>query len=61
MQFERVTELANSTPTGVLCEAWSACPEYVALCKISVRDMTVREAGELAALHGMTLPDILSV
>lgn len=61
MQFERIAELANATPTAMLCEAWGACTEYVILCKASVRDMTIQEAGELAALHGMTLPDILSV
>lgn len=61
MHFERVARLANETPTGVLCEAWGAVPEYVELCKMGVRNMTVGEAGELAAIHGLTLPDILAV
>jgi hypothetical protein len=61
MHFERVKQLAEATPTSALCEAWGACPEYVNLCKIGVHNMTVSEAGELAALHGMKLPDILGV
>ena len=61
MRFERVQELAAATPTGVLCDAWSASPEYVELCKVAVRRMTLEEAGELAAVHGLTLPDILAV
>lgn len=61
MRFERVRELAAATPTGVLCEAWSACPEYVELCKVAVHRMTLDEAGQLAAVHGLTLPDILAI
>lgn len=61
MSFKQVINLVNATPTGALCEAWGACPEYVTLCKIGVHNMTVREAGELAALHGLKLPDILAV
>lgn len=61
MQFERVTELVNTTPTGILCEAWSASPEHVELRKSAVHQMTVEEAGDLAALHGLKLPDILAV
>lgn len=61
MHFERVRQLANTTPTDVLCKAWGACPDYVNLCKRGVHNMTVQEAGELAAIHGLTLPDILGV
>lgn len=61
MSFERVTELVNSTPTAVLCEAWGACPEYVTLCRLGAHNMTIQEAGELADLHGLTLPDIIAV
>lgn len=61
MSFDRITELINATPTAVLCEAWDACPEYVTLCKLGAQNMTVQEAGELAARHGLTLPDILAV
>jgi hypothetical protein len=61
MQFERVFQLAHATPTAALCEAWGAVPEYVDLCKIGVQNMTIQEAGELAALHGLKLPDILAV
>jgi len=61
MQFQRVKELADATPTETLCELWDACPTYVELSRIRVRNMTVEEVGELAALHGLTLPDILTV
>jgi hypothetical protein len=61
MHFERVNQLANVTPIDVLCAAWGSTPEYAHLRKASVHSMTVQEAGELAAIHGMTLPDILGV
>lgn len=61
MRFERVLELAKATPTSVLCEAWGASPEYVNLCKIAAHHMTLQEAGDLAAAHGLELPDILGV
>jgi transcriptional regulator of met regulon len=59
MQFERVVELANATPTSVLCEAWEATPEDVDLLKSRVQHMTLSQAGELAAVNGLKLPDIL--
>lgn len=61
MGFERVLELANTTPTGVLCEAWGASPEHVAGCKNADHPMTLREAGDLAELHGLRLLDVLTV
>ena len=61
MPFQRVVELANATPTSVLCETWGASPEYVELCKTAARHITIDEAGDLAALHGLKLPDILAV
>ena len=61
MQFERVKSLARDTPTSVLCEAWGASAEDVAACKKGERPMTIREAGTLADLHGLTLLDVLTV
>lgn len=61
MQFERVEALARETPTSVICEAWGASRHYVELCKLRVREMTIEEAGDLADLHGLKLPDILAV
>jgi hypothetical protein len=59
MLFERVKELAEATPTEALCEAWGVGPDYVSLSRLRVQGLTVEEAGELARLHGLTLPDIL--
>lgn len=61
MRFQHVIELANATPTSVLCEAWGASPEYVELCKIAAHQMTLEEAGDLAAVHGLKLPDLFAV
>jgi len=61
MLFERVKELTEATPTEALCEAWGAVPDYVSLSRLRVQGLTVEEAGDLAALHGLTLPDILAV
>ncbi|GAP53828.1 hypothetical protein AHiyo6_03930 [Arthrobacter sp. Hiyo6] len=61
MGFERVVELANGTPTSVLCEAWGASPEYVTSRKRAEFPMSLREAGDLAEVHGMNLLDVLSL
>ena len=61
MRFEHVMDLARATPTGVLCEVWGASPDEVTSCKKGERPMTVREAGALADVHGLTLLDVLSV
>lgn len=61
MHFQRVIELANATPTSVLCEAWGESAEYVATRQRSEHPMTLQEAGDLAAVHGLKLPDILAV
>lgn len=61
MGFERAVKLANDTPTSVLCEAWGASPEYVASRKRADHPMSLREAGDLAELHGLRLLDVLAV
>lgn len=59
MHFQRAKELAENTPTHILCEAWGLSVEGVELSRLRVHQLTVEQAGELAALHGLTLPDIL--
>lgn len=61
MHFGTAIALAAATPTGALCEAWEVTPEYVAGRKSGESPMTLREAGDLAALHGLLLEDVLSV
>lgn len=61
MRFQRVTALANATPTSVLCEVWGESPEYVASRQNSEHPMTVKEAGELAEVHGLKLEGVLGV
>jgi hypothetical protein len=61
MRFERLVELANATPTSVLCEAWGSTPEYVDGRKHCEHPMSLREAGALAELHGLKLLDVLAV
>lgn len=61
MGFERVVELAKATPISVLCEAWGASPNYVASRKRAEHPMSLREAGDLAELHGLQLLDVLAV
>jgi hypothetical protein len=61
MGFERVLELAKATPTSLLCEAWGASPSYVASRKRADHPMSLREAGDLAELHGLSLLDVLAV
>ena len=61
MRFQSIVELANATPTSVLCEAWGESPEYVASRKICEHPMSLREAGALADVHGLTLLDVLPV
>lgn len=61
VDFQRVRELAENTPTAALCEAWDASPDYVRVLRHAPRQMTIQEAGRLAALHDLTLPDILAV
>jgi len=59
--FDRVLSLARDTPTSVLREAWGASAEEVTTCKKGERPMTIREAGALAEMHGLTLQSVLSV
>jgi hypothetical protein len=61
MGFQRIVELANATPTSVLCEAWGEMPDYVLSRKRSECPMSLREAGDLAELHGLKLLDVLTV
>ena len=61
MRFQSIVELANATPTSVLCEAWGESPEYVVSRKICEHPMSLREAGDLAEVHGLKLLDILPV
>ena len=61
MRFQRVVELANATPTSVLCEAWGESPEYVVSRKCADHPMSIREAGALAEVHGLKLLDVLTV
>lgn len=59
MRFQRVLELANNTPSCVLCEAWGASSEDVDARKRARTPLTLREAGSLAELHGLRLEDVL--
>ena len=61
MGFERIQNLANSTPTDVLTTAWGLSPEDVDARKQARTPLTIREAGSLAELCGMKLEDVLPV
>ena len=61
MRFQSIVELANATPTSVLCEAWGESPGYVVSRKRSEHPMSLREAGDLAEVHGLKLLDVLSI
>lgn len=61
MPLARIVELANATPTATLCQAWGVSPEYVASRKQADTPMSIREAGDLAEIHGMTLLDVFSL
>lgn len=61
MQFATVIALANATPVSVLCEAWGADRESVMSRRAYMVPMSLREAGDLAELHGLKLEDVLPV
>jgi hypothetical protein len=61
MRFQRIVELANATPTSVLCEAWGEMPDYVLSRKRSEHPMSIREAGDLAEVYSLTLLDVLAL
>jgi hypothetical protein len=61
MGFQRVVELANATPTSVLCEAWGASADDVISAKTAKRSMTISEVGALAEVHGLELLDVLTL
>lgn len=60
MHFQAAITLARATPATVLCEVWEATPEHVAGRQSGEMPMNLREAGDLAAWHGLLLEDILS-
>jgi hypothetical protein len=61
MRFQRVVDLANDTPTSVLCEVWGKSSEYVASRQRSEHPMSLKEAGDLAEVYGLKLLDVLPV
>ena len=61
MQFARLVELVNTTPTAVLCAAWGVSPGDVDARKCAETPLTIREAGSLAEMHGLRLEDVLTV
>lgn len=61
MQFARVSDLIDRTQASDLCAAWGTSLTDVQACKNGDRPVTVREAGALAEMHGLTLLDILSL
>lgn len=61
MQFARLVELVNATPTATLCKAWEVTAEDVDARKRQETPLSIREAGSLAELHGLQLEDVLSV
>lgn len=61
MQFARLIELVNATPTATLCKAWGAAAEDVDARKREEAPLSIREAVCLAELHGLELEDVLSV
>jgi hypothetical protein len=61
MEFERVRELTNATPTTALCGAWCLSAEDVDARKRAETPLSIREAGSLAELHGLRLEDVLPV
>jgi len=61
MEFTRVTELTNATPTEALCAAWNLAAEDVDARKRQETPLTIREAGSLAELHGLKLEDVLPI
>ena len=61
MQFERAQSLARATPNEDLCAALGLHPAAVEPLKAGERPMTIREAGALAELHGLTLLDVLAI
>ncbi len=60
MRFQRVIDLANATPIGVLCDAWAVDREAIDARKRAETPLTIREAGSLAELHGLRLEDVLT-
>lgn len=61
MEFKRVTDMTNATPTEALCAAWNLNTEDVGARKRQETPLTVREAGSLAELHGLRLEDVLPI
>ena len=61
MQFARLEALIQTTPLEALSAAWGATAEDVRARKNAETPLTIREAGSLAELHGLTLEDVLAV
>lgn len=61
MNQDPVITLARRTPIDVLCVAWGCSDKEVGPRLDGREPMTVREAGDLAAIHGLKLEDILRV
>jgi hypothetical protein len=61
MHFQTAVALAADTPTRKLREVWGVGPEYVTARTRGEVPMNLREAGDLAKLHGLRLEDILGV
>ena len=57
---EEMIALARSTSADRLCKAWSLSPSAVRARKKGEQHLTIKEAGSLAQLHGLTLEDVLS-
>lgn len=60
MQFARLESLIHSTPVEALCKAWGLGVGDVNARKNAETPLTIREAGSLAELHGLTLEDVLA-
>lgn len=61
MNLVRVEDFLNATPVSALRRAWGARIGYLDPRSIDASQLTVEEAGELAAIYGLKLPDILAV
>lgn len=61
MQFQQAAKMVRDTSTDVLCEAWGVGPDHVQQRREAPHEMTIQEAGSLAAVHGLLLPDVFAV
>ena len=61
MNQDPVIALARRTPIDALATAWGCTDKEVGPRLEGREPMTIREAGDLAALHGMTLDRALAL